>query len=643
MQGTCDVLGKMLQENANICGLIYQQMQKESWGAYAHSTLMDVEANLLLFGGGKMLGQLKALNLKTLPKLIERLSPVKKLKRKLLAVTGTDKLIKKYKFLQNVTKKGFIATYIQKYIKKQTKKILLPVASVNRFKNQIRRLKNLLTERYWNHQLKKQIARYSRKSPTINSLLKEFIKPWTAAFVPPLKVYEKQIKWWVNLLTKILKGPKGNKGFVDYGGVFEALKKRSPTVKPRPGLPAIPGLGKGLPSNVPFKRPKSPKQPKPAPFPKPFPKDDKGNYKDPDWTPGPKPSKPTDPTRKPEPVKTREPDNTPPEPKPPEPKPPTTNEPRSSPPDDITSNAGPPPSLRTPDLKPPLPSTPPPPPPPAVSEMTPPPPVIAFQPPPNGVVQWFRPPAPIPQPPIPTPKSEPEPDLSKCTCTSTPTDPKRKKYEKQMLQYCLCKDGVPTIKTAQISVETGSLSGETIRLFEDSAMLAATGCRRGAPDLVLPEVYQIRITGDVPQLKVIYRAVVTEGEQPKRDDKGKLIWGKKRRVIHIPHFKGSETQLPTLEPYTTGQWYGKAVLKDGSNIFLYGQDQETVDQLLDNALQWVKEDKIPPNQKDVFWRTSGMAKGDKQDEYLVYPYRVEYYDGSSRNRPYKWFKELPDE
>jgi hypothetical protein len=214
-------------------------------------------------------------------------------------------------------------------------------------------------------------------------------------------------------------------------------------------------------------------------------------------------------------------------------------------------------------------------------------------------------------------------------------------YEAVKIPYVECGDNGPERKLLEVLVKKGSLKDDDFKKLEASADLAAIGCRKGAIEIVFPETYQIKRGAKIPQGKLIFREVQVNGSEPKRDRQGKLLWGSRRRVWNIPHCDLQQGSKPDVSHYQTGQWYGRAVLKDGSTLFIYGKDQETVQNNVKSALENVSDEFVPSGDTGVIFETYGITKGVKLAEYLVYPYRFEYYSGN--NKAFDWYEDYPDE
>jgi hypothetical protein len=619
----------MILENANICGLIFKGLESESWSYFRNDILLDISGNLALFGGGKALKALKALRLKTTPKWVKQFvdSKVKKLKQKAMSITGTDKLIRVYNTLKRVTSQGYLYNAVMEWVKKQSKKIKLPLLPKVKFENQIRRLKNLLSERKWRLELKVMNARYNRKMPTLNGLLKSFILFWKKGFAELKTRTKKAITDYLKKQIGFRSKSGGQGGFIllepseseivkTLQGIAKAFQKPKPSVSPK--QPKLPDLVPGsTPNKVPFRRtPKAPTKGLPLRYPS---RNPVRNPSVPDKSPAPQPRKntPADPYKKGNPTNPDPPIK--PEPPKVKPTPAKENYPESDP-SRITPPTIDPPTIDPPTIDPPTPT----------SGSTPPVPRID----PPAVIEWRITPIPInPISGVPQPVINPQGvnnQVTQCKCDQ----PKRKQFQKYMLQYCECDDGNPKIKTAEISAESGSISSDLIEKFRKSAELAATGCRKGNDPIVFPENYQIRLGSDIPQAVLLWREVKSDdGAAANTDENGKILWGTKRSVTNIPHCTlTKESDFPTLSPHKKGQYYARLTLKDNSNSWIYAETAEKASEMMAEIVELIDPEKVG----DTPLITVGERRGKKLDDYLAYPYKIEYYAKGQQQGVWDW-------
>jgi hypothetical protein len=169
-------------------------------------------------------------------------------------------------------------------------------------------------------------------------------------------------------------------------------------------------------------------------------------------------------------------------------------------------------------------------------------------------------------------------------------------------------------ETIQIPANSqGSLESLTRALF--NAINSLHDCPNDAI-LALPEWYQQKEKGDIPQVAVLLR-----------DTTSKSYW-----TFHIPHYCMPKDFTPVLPSFVKGSFYGKLKLKDGSRVLIYAKNKTEVQKVF-NAVIPLIDPLMLTSPLDI---TYGEKQGASLKEVEVKPVRIMYYPKGLKDTKPDW-------
>jgi len=185
------------------------------------------------------------------------------------------------------------------------------------------------------------------------------------------------------------------------------------------------------------------------------------------------------------------------------------------------------------------------------------------------------------------------------------------------ITYKICdSEGNEIIQTETIQIPAnskGSLESLTRALF--NAINSLHDCPNDAI-LALPEWYQQKEKGDIPQVAVLLR-----------DTTSKSYW-----TFHIPHYCMPKDFTPVLPSFVKGSFYGKLKLKDGSRVLIYAKNKTEVQKVF-NAVIPLIDPLMLTSPLDI---TYGEKQGASLKEVEVKPVRIMYYSKGLKDTKPDW-------
>ena len=190
-------------------------------------------------------------------------------------------------------------------------------------------------------------------------------------------------------------------------------------------------------------------------------------------------------------------------------------------------------------------------------------------------------------------------------------------FESISITYKVCdSQGNETTQTEIIQIPAnnkGSLEHFVRALF--NAINSLHDCPSDAI-LALPEWYQQKEKGDIPQAAVLLR-----------DTTSKSYW-----TFHIPHYCMSKDFTPVLPSFVKGSFYGKLKLKDGSRVLIYAKNKTEVQKVF-NAVIPLIDPLMLTSPLDI---TYGEKQGASLKEVEVKPVRIMYYSKGLKDTKPDW-------
>ena len=133
----------------------------------------------------------------------------------------------------------------------------------------------------------------------------------------------------------------------------------------------------------------------------------------------------------------------------------------------------------------------------------------------------------------------------------------------------------------------------------------------------IPEGWELKAGQNIPQLAIVYRPT------NKKNRSGNY-------VTHIPHYKGNKS--PKFTDYTKGNYWGRLVLKDNSQIRVNASTEAQAKLIINQLKKYV----------DPKFRTDNLKFGSYgrkiYKEIAVKPVRADYYEHGKEQSYPTWQK-----
>jgi len=182
-----------------------------------------------------------------------------------------------------------------------------------------------------------------------------------------------------------------------------------------------------------------------------------------------------------------------------------------------------------------------------------------------------------------------------------------------------CEDKQPIFKTEQIAVQKGLEATESLK-FQRIAEIEGKQCGLETVALV-PEWWQIRIEGGVPQF------VVAFGEVDK--DSGKC--GHSKYAMTIPHFINQKPHFCPIPRYRKGDYELIAIFKDNSKLIINAFSEYECERVYFAILPWINSDYASSAKYKVGKRVSQPFK-----QIWVCPRFGKYFSTGNRDTNPDW-------
>ncbi|MEH1801385.1 MAG: hypothetical protein V7L13_19865 [Nostoc sp.] len=143
----------------------------------------------------------------------------------------------------------------------------------------------------------------------------------------------------------------------------------------------------------------------------------------------------------------------------------------------------------------------------------------------------------------------------------------------------------------------------------------------------IPLSFQIRHEGDTPQMVIqcAERKSAASGNTPARYDSAKY-------PITVPHWKGGQSDKPSIPPYKKGNWEGILVLKDNSKITINAQSESECKKVLNAIKPWIKSDML----EGSYFKGGLIVTDEPIKQIQVYPKYGRYFGKGQKNNKPDW-------